>query len=110
MLILMGFITVLGLLGMEEIQGRTEVIVSDHMEKMGHVVQMRAAARERTVLLQRMILLDDPFQRDEEFMRFNSQGAIFVQSRLKLLKHSLSETEDQLLKKQGEVSGVAVPL
>ena len=109
MLALMGFITVVGFLGMEKIQNRAEIIVSDRMEKMQLVVQMRAAARERTVLLQRMILLDDPFERDDEFMLFNRQGAIFAQARLSLLNSPLSKVEKDLLNSQGKITGIGVP-
>jgi signal transduction histidine kinase/CheY-like chemotaxis protein len=110
MLALMVFITTVGLWGMEKIQNRAEAIVSDRMAKMQLVVQMRAAARERTILLQRMILLDDPFERDEEFLRFNSQGAKFAQARIALSNSPLSEIEQKLLREQGGISGVAVPL
>ena len=110
MLALMVFITSVGLWGMEKIQSRAEAIVSDRMAKMQLVVQMRAAARERTVILQRMILLADPFERDDEYLRFNSQGAKFAQARIALSNSSLSETEQTLLQEQGKLSGVAVPL
>jgi signal transduction histidine kinase/CheY-like chemotaxis protein/HPt (histidine-containing phosphotransfer) domain-containing protein len=110
MLALMVFITSVGLWGMEKIQNRTDTIVSDRMAKMQLVIQMRAAARDRTVLLERMILLDDPFERDEEFMRFNSHGARFAQARIALSKRPLSETERDLLQQQGKLSSVAVPL
>ena len=63
MLALMGFITLVGFLGMEKIQNHAEDIVKDHMEKMHLVSQMLSSARERTVILQRMILLEDPFLR-----------------------------------------------
>lgn len=110
MLGLMGFITLVGLWGMEKIQNSADAIVSDRMAKIQLVIQMRAAARERTVLLERMILLDDPFERDAEFMRFNSHGAQFAQARIALSKSQLSETERDLLQQQGKLSGVAVPL
>jgi len=74
------------------------------------VVKMRAAARERTVILQRMILLDDPFQRDEEYLRFNHYGAEFANARITYIKNDLSKIEKNLLEKQGNISKVAVPL
>ncbi|MCG6969440.1 MAG: response regulator [Gammaproteobacteria bacterium] len=110
MLALMVFITSVGLWGMNKIQNRAEAIVSDRMAKMQLVVQMRAAARDRTVLLERMILLDDPFERDAEFLHFNSHGAYFAQARIALFNRSLSSIERDLLQQQGNLSGIAVPL
>jgi signal transduction histidine kinase/ActR/RegA family two-component response regulator len=110
MLALMVFITVVGFLGMDKIRRHAESIVSDRMAKMQLVVQMRAAARERTLILNRMIVLNDPFERDDEYMRFNAQGAQFARARIALLNSSLSGRERELLDEQGAISGKAVPL
>ncbi|MGD8560223.1 MAG: histidine kinase dimerization/phospho-acceptor domain-containing protein, partial [Gammaproteobacteria bacterium] len=110
MVALMITIAVIGLRGMGSIRHRAEAIVSNQIAKMELVVKMRASARERTVILQRMILLDDPFDRDEEFMRFNHFGAEFAKARISYLDTNLSETEKGLLEKQGNISTIAVPL
>ena len=96
--------------GMDSIRVRAETIASNQNTKLELVVKMHSAARERTVILQRMILLDDPFTRDEEYMRFNRQGAEFANARMAYLKSELSNEEKLLLDKQGSLSREAVRL
>ncbi|MCI0508404.1 MAG: ATP-binding protein [Gammaproteobacteria bacterium] len=107
---LMVIIAIISLWGMESIRHRAETIVSNQVAKMELVVKMHTSARERTVILQRMILLDDPFQRDEEYMRFNRHGTEFANARISYLAQDLSEQEKSLLEKQGNLSKAAVPL
>ena len=49
------------------------------------LVAMRDAARQRAIYLHRMITLTDPFERDEEFMKFNAAATDFVVARNELL-------------------------
>jgi signal transduction histidine kinase/DNA-binding response OmpR family regulator len=49
------------------------------------LVAMRDAARQRAIYLHRMITLNDPFERDEEFMKFNNAATDFVIARNELL-------------------------
>jgi len=108
--VIMIIIAIISLQGMESIRARAETIVSNQIAKMELVVKMRASARERTVILQRMILLDDPFKRDEEYMRFNHYGAEFANARITYINNNLTDIEKSLLEKQGSISSVAVPL
>jgi len=110
MLILMGCITGFGLWGMDLIRHKAENIVQNQLEKVRLVTAMRAAARERTVILQRMIMMNDPFERDEEFMRFNHFGAKFMNNRIALNEKILTAEEIAILERQGVISRVAVPL
>lgn len=107
---LMIVISVIGLRGMESIRLRAETIASNQNIKLDLVVKMRAAARERTVILQRLILLDDPFFRDEEFMRFNRSGSEFADARLAYLDTGLNDREREYLDIQGSLSKRAVQL
>ena len=95
---------------MGTIQSHMDQIVSGHMEKIQLVTQMRAAARERTLNLQKMMIFDDPFERDEEFLKFNSNGAKFAQFRSQFLSSELSTAERNLLDEQGRITSIAVPL
>lgn len=110
MLVLMGFISLVGSLGMQETQRRAESIVNERMAKMQLAISMRAAARERTVLMQRMLLLDDPFARDDIYMRFNGLRAIFLKSRTDVLLGPLEPYEKELLNQQGAVTTIAEPI
>lgn len=111
MLSIMALLTLSGLWwGMGSIQSRLEAIVTTNMEKIRLAVTMRSAARERTLILQRMFILSDPFERDEEFLRFNHQAAVFTQARLQLINAGLSAEEKRVLDQQGKLSRVAVPV
>ena len=107
---LMVVIATISLWGMDSIHSRAETVVHNQNTKMELVVNMRAAARERTVILQRMTMMSDPFLRDQEYMRFNSQGAAFAKARIAYLNYELSEGEKLLLDKQGNYSKDAVRL
>lgn len=111
MLVIIASLTLVGLWwGLGSVQGRLETLVDENMQKIRLSVEMRANARKRTRSLQQMILLEDPFERDEEFMRFHSYGAGFSTARLALLELHLSPHERALLDAQGKITGKAVPL
>ncbi|MGD8854471.1 MAG: diguanylate cyclase, partial [Gammaproteobacteria bacterium] len=99
-----------GLSHMEAIQAQLNRIVENHSVKKDLVTAMRRAARERTVSLYRMITLDDPFARDEEFMRFNRNGTAFAQARIRLKAMPLDAKEQVLLERQGVETGRTVDL
>jgi len=110
MLFLMAVLAVIGLFGMESIESRLEHIVYDRMEKIRLVSEMHSHARERTLNLHRMILLLDPFDRDSEFMDFNSHGARFARARISFLTLKLNEKEVLMLNEQGRFTGIVVPI
>jgi len=103
-------ITAFGLWEMDQIRTRAETIAIVDIDKIKMVTTMRASARERTVILQRMIFLKDPFDRDEEFMRFNFFGSQFMLNRIAFMKHDLSSKEKKILEEQGAISDIAVPI
>ena len=96
--------------GIGNVQGRVESLVNEHLHKIRLSVEMRSFARQRTHSIHRMILLEDPFERDEEFMRFNSYGAKFVMARKEFLSSNLTDQERKVLEDQGKLTGQAVPL
>jgi diguanylate cyclase (GGDEF)-like protein/PAS domain S-box-containing protein len=109
-LALMLFLTAVGLVQLEASQRRLEGIVDNHLAKVTLATRMHTAARERTVGLQRLILQRDPFERDEQWMRYLSSAGEFAQAREALLALSLAEEEQALLQRQGKLTGVAVPI
>jgi signal transduction histidine kinase/CheY-like chemotaxis protein/HPt (histidine-containing phosphotransfer) domain-containing protein len=58
------------------------------------LVAMRDAARQRAISLHRMISLTDPFDRDEEFMKFNVAATAFVVARDELLSMEVVASEE----------------
>ncbi len=110
MFVLMLFLTGVGLRSLNESQARLERITGEHLRKMLLVADMRNAARERTINLQKMILLADPIDLEEQFNLFARHGGEFAARRMTLLELPLGEDERELLRKQGLLTGVAIPL
>lgn len=117
--ILIGFVIVMalmamvagtGLMQLSENNHRMETIVDEHNVKTGYIVDMYTTARERSVSLLRMLSLEDPFERDEEYMRFNKLALEFAQARLALSKMPLYDEELTFLNKQGKLTAISVPL
>jgi signal transduction histidine kinase len=111
MLSIVAILTLIGIWwGVGSLQNRLDTLVGDQINKIRLAVDMRNYARQRTHSIQRMILLDDPFDRDDEFLRFNSYGAKFVLARNEFLSSKLSTQERAVIDAQGKLSGQVVPL
>lgn len=87
-----------------------EHIVKNNNTKTNLISSMLVAARERTISLQKMTRMEDPFERDEEWMRFNSHGAKFKMARQKFVEMETSPEEDKILKIQGALTNRVVPV
>jgi len=96
--------------GVGAIYNDLDTHVATHMEKMRLVVEMRNAARARTMCLSNMLLFSDPFDKDEEFLNFNKHAAHFIRARQRLLESNLSQKEQAILDRQGNLSGATVPI
>jgi diguanylate cyclase (GGDEF)-like protein len=84
-LALMVVLTGLGLSHMAAIKARMVKLVSESNVKAESVYQMRSLSRERFASLGQMVVLHDPFERDDEYMRFQAQAAEFIGARDRLL-------------------------
>ena len=98
----------IGLNHIKKIERQLHQIVNVHNEKLDIANHMRWAARERTLSLHRIILLKDPFERDEEWMYFNKQGAFFARERTRLMAMEMSAEEEKILQMQGSYTGPTV--
>jgi diguanylate cyclase (GGDEF)-like protein/PAS domain S-box-containing protein len=104
-LLLLAVVVWVGLSNMEAIQSQLNRIVENHNVKKDLVALMRNAARERTLKMFRMITLSDPFARDDEFMLYNHNGALFAEARAKLKQMPLDARENEILDLQGAETG-----
>lgn len=109
-LALMLFLTAVGLVQLEASQRRLESVVGNNLAKIALASRMHTAARERTVGLQRLTLLRDPFERDEQWLQFLTNAGEFSQARTEMLTLPLTEDEQALLRRQGELTGIALPI
>jgi len=99
-----------GLIKYDSVRSKSNDLVKLNNKKSELIFAMLASARERVVLLYRMINSDDPFYRDELFLKFNYQGAVFATSRIELLEQKLSPKEHETLTEQGVLVGFSIPI
>jgi len=109
-LLLILFVTAIGLQRLQTAAHNLDTVVDIHMRKLSLTKTMMTAARERTLCMFRMSINHDPFERDRLFMEFNDYGATFVGSRLALLGLPLGPREHALLDRQGQLAGIARPM
>ncbi len=110
LLALMVLLTVLGVVYMATAERRLEKIVNVHMSRIELATQMHHTARERIVSLQKIILLTDPFERDEQWIRFNNLAGEFVAARERLRAMALSGEERAMLDEQGRLTRISQPI
>ena len=99
-----------GLLQFSEVRNNSREIVEKNNIKSELVFAMLSSARERVLVLYAMFNSEDSFDRDDLFLELNKQGAIFAQSRSELIDVGLTEAENEILKKQGELTNISVPM
>lgn len=110
MLVLMVFLTAVGIVHLEASERRLEGIAGNDLVKITLANRMYAAARERTVSLQQLMLLTDSFERDDQWVRYWTYAGEFAEAREALLAMDLTGEERDLLHRQGQLTGIAVPL
>jgi len=107
---LMVIVAVTGLVRLAEVNRGMETIVDQYNVKTSHIVTMYNAARERSISLFRIVTLEDPFERDEEFLRYNKLAAKFVLARIAISEMTLDDQELSFHAEQGKLTQIAVPL
>lgn len=93
-LLLMVALTVLGLSRLATMKQRMVDLVATSGVKIESVYQMRSLSRERFASLGQIVVLEDPFERDDETMRFHQQAGAFVQARDRLLALGMGPEEE----------------
>lgn len=92
-LALLVVLTLIWLSSAEQINGKMEAIVNKHNVKTELISTMRDIARTRAISLHRMAIMEDPFDRDDEYIKFYSQVGNFIHAREKLLQLLTDEQE-----------------
>jgi len=103
LVLIVGLTSAAGYLLFSGIQ-RVEDVVSQNFRKDGLISDMRVAGRFRTLSLGQMLMTDDPFDREEEYDRFNALGTDFIVARNALNELELTEQERALLDKARPMS------
>jgi diguanylate cyclase (GGDEF)-like protein len=99
-----------GFTRMAENKGRMEAIVDQYNVKTNHIITMYNAARERSITLLRMLHEEDPFERDDEYMRMNGLATEFALARIAVSKKELSPEELVMHNEQGRLTAESVPV
>lgn len=87
-----------------------DYIVKDNNIKTSLISIMLVSARERTISLQKMTRMQDAFDRDDEWMRFNSYGAKFATARKQFINLGITEEEEDILDIQSKLTNKVAPL
>lgn len=93
-LLLMAALTLLGIDRLEAVKQRMSDLVTKGAVKLESVHQMHSLSRERFASLGQIVVLDDPFERDDETMRFHAQASAFVRARDRLLALGMLPEEE----------------
>ncbi len=109
-LLLILFVTTIGLQQLNVAAKNLNEVVDVHMRKQNLTKTMEIAARQRTIIMFMLSKTEDPFERDELLMRFNQRGSEFVSARLQLMELPLNENEQQLIAQQRHLIAYAQPI
>lgn len=113
-----GFIVVLalmvalgatGLRYVAEANQRLKDIAQGNNVKTELATVMHSALRERALAMHALPILADPFEKDAEVLRFNSQGTIYMGARERLERMPLSPEERRILAHILELTRAAQP-
>ena len=109
-LLLLIFVTAIGLQQLSTTTDNLNQVVDIHMRKQSLTKSMVVNARERTIFILMLSKIQDPIERDRLLARFSKNGAAFGIARHELRNLPLSKREQALLAQQGEITGVAQPV
>lgn len=107
---LFSLILVTGIIQNKKANAHVNEIVLQHGLKSELITRMYNSARERSINLLTMISINDPFVRDELFLKFNSYASQFANARIKFIQTQLTDNEQSLLNRQGKLSQINAPL
>ena len=109
-LLLILFVTAIGLRQLAMTTDNLNQVVGVHMRKQNLTKTMVIAARERSMHMLMLTRTADPFERDAMLMEFSQDGSDFAAARLALLELPLDARERELIAQQAELTRVSVPI
>ena len=96
-LALMVALSAIGLRYVADANQRLKDIAQNNNVKIELATEMHSALRERALSMHALPILDDPFDKDAEIQRFNSQGTLYIRARDQLELMPLSPQESEIL-------------
>ena len=91
-------------------QSQINEIVITNNKKSRLLVEMQQAARERSLALYSMVNTKNSREYDKVFKKYQKHAEAFNNAREVLLSMPLSQTEQDLIQRQGKLSRLALPL
>ena len=79
---------------------RLSQVIKENSIRYEYSYMMYSSARERTMILHEMARTDDPFKRDDLFLKLREKGETFLISRQRIIDLGLDEASKELLEKQ----------
>ena len=109
-LLLLIFVTVIGLQQLKTTTDNLNKVVDVHMLKQSLTKTMVVSARERTIFILMLSKIQNTDERERLNILFNRNGAKFGTARLALKSLPLSPLEQDLFDLQGELTSAAQPM
>ena len=110
MLLLMIALTAIGLGRIAGIQQQMSRIVHENNIKIELAHVMKDALRERAVITHTLSLLNDPFEQNDELVRFGELADAFTRARAQLESMPLSAAEQDILARVKTLAGKTQPI
>ena len=98
-----------GLHYLSNISVRLKGIVENNNVKIELATAMQTALRERALSMHALSVLTDPFDKDEELMRFDALGSNYILARQHLQQMPLSPEEQEILERIRALTRAAQP-
>ncbi|MBT9589916.1 MAG: EAL domain-containing protein [Thiobacillus sp.] len=109
-LLLLIFVTAIGLQQLEVATDKLNQVVDVHMRKQTLTKTMMVSARERTIFILMLSKTPDSVERDNLLIQFSKNGSAFGMARQELRGLPLSIREQELLALQGQLTNASQPL
>jgi len=109
-LLLLCMLMAVGLYSVHQIDKHLASIVKHSVVKANLANIMQTTLRERAISMHSIAAMDDAFDRDEEFIHFNSLGFQFLKARRSMDEHPLTMAEKRVLENLSLVTALTQPL
>ncbi len=109
-LLLIVFVTAIGLRQLGVTTHSLNQVVDVHMRKQYLTHTMVVSARERMMFILTLSKINNPLERDQLLIRFYQNGTAFGRARRALMELPLSKGERELIALQGEMTAIAQPI
>lgn len=109
-LLLIGAILFVGLRQLAEVNSCLETIVDEHNVKTQLAFRMRGILRDRAIAMLSLVVINEPFEKDDEMMRFYGFGEAYQKTRQRLENYVRHDEERVLLANIDRITRINRPV